>query len=290
MAASFRRSRGPPPRDLQIDEAGHRVARLDVEARVAAVVRGALIDERRVGRVRSVANGQPAGPDLRAVTGVARAVDHLGVHLTPRRRRAAARDRCVGAASHVGVAAVGGASVAVIAALRRTRLACATAARVRRRATVPGATLFAAGVSLTLASRVAWQQLECLHRYLDGNGRLGRLLVGPLLWHRRLRTRRPRYLSLFLEKHRQEYYGLRFICGDTALPKRRGPSKERSLIAPVSVVVSCRDISTFSYTIKQYDTTSRRGPVSGRPGFFVRSPTFVRVEPTILSSTVVVPV
>jgi len=36
-------------------------------------------------------------------------------------------------------------------------------------------------------------QFETLHPYLDGNGRLGRLLTRPLL-----------YLSLFLKMHRQE--------------------------------------------------------------------------------------
>jgi Fic family protein len=49
-------------------------------------------------------------------------------------------------------------------------------------------------------------QFETLHPYLDGNGRLGRLLVALLLRHWGLLTRPMLYLSLFLKKHRQEYY------------------------------------------------------------------------------------
>jgi Fic family protein len=49
-------------------------------------------------------------------------------------------------------------------------------------------------------------QFETLHPYLDGNGRLGRLLITLLLRHWGLLTRPLLYLSLFLKMHRQEYY------------------------------------------------------------------------------------
>ncbi len=49
-------------------------------------------------------------------------------------------------------------------------------------------------------------QFETLHPYLDGNGRLGRLLITLLLRHWGLLTRPLLYLSLFLKAHRQEYY------------------------------------------------------------------------------------
>ena len=49
-------------------------------------------------------------------------------------------------------------------------------------------------------------QFETLHPYLDGNGRLGRLLITLLLRHWCLLTRPLLYLSLFLKMHRQEYY------------------------------------------------------------------------------------
>jgi Fic family protein len=49
-------------------------------------------------------------------------------------------------------------------------------------------------------------QFETLHPYLDGNGRLGRLLITLLLRHWNLLSRPLLYLSLFLNVHRQEYY------------------------------------------------------------------------------------
>ena len=49
-------------------------------------------------------------------------------------------------------------------------------------------------------------QFETLHPYLDGNGRLGRLLITLLLRHWGLLTRPLLYLSLFLKVHRREYY------------------------------------------------------------------------------------
>jgi Fic family protein len=49
-------------------------------------------------------------------------------------------------------------------------------------------------------------QFETLHPYLDGNGRLGRLLITLLLRHFGLLSRPLLYLSLFLKSHRDEYY------------------------------------------------------------------------------------
>ncbi|MDJ0762177.1 MAG: Fic/DOC family N-terminal domain-containing protein [Myxococcota bacterium] len=49
-------------------------------------------------------------------------------------------------------------------------------------------------------------QFETLHPYLDGNGRLGRLLITLLLRHWKLLSRPLLYLSLFLKTHQQEYY------------------------------------------------------------------------------------
>ncbi len=64
---------------------------------------------------------------------------------------------------------------------------------------VPGALVKAA---------LAHVQFETIHPFLDGNGRVGRLLIALLLHHEGVLRQPLLYLSLYFKQHRVEYYRL----------------------------------------------------------------------------------
>lgn len=55
---------------------------------------------------------------------------------------------------------------------------------------------------------LAHVQFETIHPFLDGNGRMGRLLIAFVLHHDQLLSQPLLYLSLFFKQHRAEYYRL----------------------------------------------------------------------------------
>jgi len=52
---------------------------------------------------------------------------------------------------------------------------------------------------------VVHAQFEILHPFLDGNGRLGRLIIPLYLFEKRILSRPMLYLSAYLDEHRDEY-------------------------------------------------------------------------------------
>ena len=62
------------------------------------------------------------------------------------------------------------------------------------------------GMPVLIHCALAHAQFETIHPFLDGNGRVGRLLITFLLCHRAVLHRPLLYLSLYLKQHRAEYY------------------------------------------------------------------------------------
>jgi Fic family protein len=64
------------------------------------------------------------------------------------------------------------------------------------------------GIPLLVRAGLAHVQFETIHPFLDGNGRVGRLLVTFLLCHSGVLREPLLYLSLYLKQHRTRYYEL----------------------------------------------------------------------------------
>ena len=62
------------------------------------------------------------------------------------------------------------------------------------------------GLAPLLRIGMAHAQFEAIHPFLDGNGRTGRLLITFFLSQQEILLKPVLYLSVFLKKHRMEYY------------------------------------------------------------------------------------
>ena len=69
-----------------------------------------------------------------------------------------------------------------------------------------------------VALALAHYQFEAIHPFLDGNGRIGRLLVPLALCQRGVLERPMLYLSAYFERHRSSYYHLLFEISATGDP------------------------------------------------------------------------
>ena len=61
------------------------------------------------------------------------------------------------------------------------------------------------GMPPLIHAGLAHAQFETIHPFVDGNGRMGRLLITLLLIHHGVLARPLLYLSYYLNEHRQQY-------------------------------------------------------------------------------------
>jgi len=103
-------------------------------------------------------------------------------------------------------------------------------------------------------------QFEAIHPFLDGNGRIGRLLISLLLVHWDLLPLPLLYLSAFFEKRRQDYYDLLLRVSET------GAWREWSLFFLQGVAEQARDAIVRAKRLQDLQAKWRRELQSKRIG------------------------
>ncbi len=135
-----------------------------------------------------------------------------------------------------------------------------------------------------VTAALAHYQFEAIHPFLDGNGRIGRLLVAMILAEREVLARPVLSLSSYLERHRERYTALLFTTSATGeltawldffltgVVEQAGVSERRTL----RLVDIARDLET-RLTIAGVSSTALRlaAALSERP--YVTAPEVARL-------------
>ncbi len=64
------------------------------------------------------------------------------------------------------------------------------------------------GITVISKAALAHVQFETIHPFLDGNGRIGRLLITLIMYQMGVLSQPLLYISLYLKQHRKKYYDL----------------------------------------------------------------------------------
>ena len=147
-------------------------------------------------------------------------------------------------------------------------------------------------------------EFEALHPFLDGNGRLGRMLVPLFMWQKGLIQRPMFYVSAFLEAHRDEYYEsllavsrdgdwtswCRFFLGAIKAQAEENQSKAEAVLALYERMKrEVTDLTRSQYAIHALDWIFER-PVFKSSDFVASSgipgPTAKRIVPALRESGV----